>query len=323
MKTNPLFSLLSIIVLLIAGTTYLAFGVVRVGWLDDTLTTTLNVPDSGGLVADSKVLLSGIEIGRVTAVSHTRGQVQVELRVSTRYPVPTSSIVRIEALSALGEPYLDFRPPNGDGPYLRDGQTLSGDQVRAPTSLAEVAATTTELLRQLDPAALTSIVATLSTGLSGTESLIPEISRATDLLAATLLSRSAILQQLLTDLQTRAPRVGAIGDGLAAAAQPWQDFGPRVAEVANTIAGMIRAGDMPQAFTVDDGNTLGLLPLLDKLSDKLNALGPELQQLLPLLKPLADTATGTARQLDLSALISQALHATTPDGTLRLQLTIK
>ncbi|WP_194820192.1 MlaD family protein [Nocardia sp. XZ_19_385] len=323
MKPTALASLASIVVLLIAGGTYLVFGVVRVSWLDDTLTATLQVPDSGGLAAGSKVLLSGVEIGRVTAVSHTSTAVEVRLRIDSRYPVPAASAARIEALSALGEPYLDFRPADGGGPYLRDGQTVPARNVQTPVSLPEVAADTTGLLRQLDPAALTSIVDTFSIALAGTDRLTPEIARATDLLAATILSRSAVLRQLLLDLQAHAPRTGAIGSGLAEAAQPWQDFGPRVAEVADALAGMIRAGQMPQAFHFDDGISLGLLPFLEKLSAKIEALGPELQELLPLLAALAATATRSAGQLDLSALITQALHATTLDGTLRLQLAVK
>ncbi|MFI6866754.1 MlaD family protein [Nocardia sp. NPDC050406] len=323
MKPTAAASLASIVVLLVVGGTYLLFGVVRVGWGTDTLSATLNVPDSAGLVADSKVLLSGIEVGRVTSVAHTATDVRVDMTIRTEYPIPTSSIVRIEALSALGEPYLDFRPPNGDGPYLRDGQTIDAAAVEAPASVPEVAAATTDLLRQVDPTALASIVDTFSAALAGTETLTPGIARATDLLAATLLSRSAVLHQLLTDLQAHATRLGAIGAAMGDAAQPWQDFGPKVSEVATTLAGMIRAGNMPEGFRIDDETRVGLTPFLDQLSDKLDAVGPELKPLLPLLKPLADTATGTAAQLDLSALISQALHATSPDGTLRLQLTVK
>src|SRR5207249_4407799 len=117
----------------------------------------------------------------------------------------TSSIARIESLSGLGEAYLDFRPRGGGaGPYLRDGQTVDADKIVMPISIPEVAQTATRILNQLGPQAMGAIIETFSQGLAGTEAVIPQLSRSTDLLAATLLARSDVIRDMLIAFQAKA-----------------------------------------------------------------------------------------------------------------------
>jgi hypothetical protein len=66
-----------------------------------------------------------------------------------------------------------------------------------------------------------------------------------------------------------------------------------------------------------------LLPFVFSLSDYLRRVGPDLEQMLPILQPLLVATTTVLRHLDLSALISQALGAVTPDGTLHVRLAVK
>ena len=66
----------------------------------------------------------------------------------------------------------------------------------------------------------------------------------------------------------------------------------------------------------------GLVPLLEQLTAKLNELGPELSALLPGLRPLTESVTATAPQLDLSALVTQALHNTDADAV-KVRVAIK
>ncbi|MFE3189791.1 MlaD family protein [Nocardia sp. NPDC059240] len=323
MKPNALVSLGSILVILVTGSLYLGFGVAGVDWFRHEIRVTLSVPESGGLLPRSKVLLSGIEVGRVTGVRHVGRGVRVDFRVDAKYRIPVASPARIEDLSALGEPSLDFRPTGDAGPYLRDGQTVQADQVTRPLSIPEVAKTLTALLRQVDPAALTSIVDTFSRALAGTEQIVPQLSHATDLLAATLLSRTDALRRLLTSLQDHATDMSWAGPALVDAAGPWADFGPRVADVAEAIARVIRVGDVPGDYLVDTPDTIGLVPLLNQLTTRLHQLGPALAPFIPLFQPLATAGIDAAGKLDLGALIAQALHTTSPDGTLRLQISVK
>ncbi|MGW4739437.1 MlaD family protein [Nocardia xishanensis] len=322
-RLGPLASLGAIAAILLIGVGYLSFGVVRVGWFTEYTEATMTVPDSGGLLPRSKVLLSGIQIGQVTAVTHTRESIEVAFRYDAGYRVPENSSVRIETLSALGEPYLEFRPTAADGPYLRDGDRLTAASVQRPVSIPEVARTATQLLEQVDPATVAAIIDNFSTGLAGTEAVIPQLSRAGDLLAATLLSRTDLIRRLLVDMQAHVTDMTWAGGELAAAATPWAEFGPRVSEVAAAIARVVRIGDTPADYLTDTEDVIGLLPFLDALTQKLDLLGPELRELFPVIQPLLALTTGVIGKVDLGSLISQALHATTPDGALQLQITVR
>ncbi|QIS13044.1 MlaD family protein [Nocardia arthritidis] len=323
MKTSSVASLAAIAAILVVGSSYLTFGVVQVRWFQHDNTATMVVPDSGGLLPRSKVLLQGIQIGQVTSVEHTGPRVRVAFRYAADYRIPATSTARIESLSGLGEPYLEFMPSTDAGPYLRDGQQVDARTVIAPVSLPEVARTATKMLAQVDPKLVGAIIDNFTQAFAGTRSVIPDLSRSTDLLAATLLSRTAVIRQLLVDLQTRADDMWWAGPELTKASGPWAEFGPRVTDVADDIARVIRAGDAPDAFLTDTPEVIGLVPLINQIAAKINVLGPDAKTLLPLFEPFVHLATGVAGQIDLSALISQALHATSPDGALRLQLTVK
>ncbi|MFQ6331567.1 MlaD family protein [Nocardia sp. CWNU-33] len=316
-------SLGTIAAILLVGSTYLSLGVVRVGWLNEYTEATMVLTDSGGLLPRSKVLLSGIEVGTVTSVSHTGTTVSVQFRVDDRYRIPSSSMARIETLSGLGEPYLDFRPASGDGPYLRDGQIVDAAEVTMPISIPEVAQTATRLLNQLDPQAMAAIIQTFTEGLAGTETVIPQLSRATDLLAATLLVRSDVIREMLIAFQANANDMAWSGPALTDASGPWAAFGPRVSEVAAAIARVIRKGNVPADYVIDTPETVGLVPFLRQLAERINAIGPDLATMIPMLQPLIPLATNAVRPLDIGSLITQALDTTSPDGTLNLQLTVK
>lgn len=323
MKLSSVATLTSIVALFVASGTYLATHVVRVDWFQHSITASMTVPESGGLLPRSKVLLSGVEVGRVRHVEHTPDGVRVAFEIGDDFPIPTSSQVRIQSLSGLGEPYLEFRPANGDGPYLEDGSVVAADRIARPMSIPDVARSATTLLEQLDPQAMSDIVNTFTIALAGTDAVMPDIARASNLLASTLLSRTDLIRQMLLDMQAHAPELSTVGAQLTEAAQPWADFGPRVASVADAVSRIIRTGDVPADYLVDTPETVGLVPLLSEITDRINRLGPDLAAFVPILQPVGASAASTLGQLDLSALITQALGTTAPDGAIRLQITPK
>lgn len=323
MKGSSAASLGAIAAILVVGSSYLTFGVVKVNWLREHTTATMVLPDSGGLLPRSKVLLQGIEIGQITSVAHRGAEVEVGLRFSADYRIPATSTARIETLSGLGEPYLEFRPATDGGPYLRDGQRVDARTVAKPVSIPEVARTATRMLEQVDPRAIAAIIDNFTQAMAGTQVMIPDLSRATDLLAATLLSRTDVIREMLIDMQSQATDMWWAGPELDKAATPWAEFGPRVADVAAAIARVIRIGDTPADYVVRDEERIGLVPLVDELAGKIAALGPDLRAMIPVFQPLVATLNGVAGRIDLGALISQALHATSADGALNLQITVR
>ncbi|UGT38831.1 MlaD family protein [Nocardia yamanashiensis] len=316
---GPTLSLTAIAAVLVFGSAYLAFGVTGVDWFTGYTKLTMTLSNSGSLGPKSPVLLSGVRVGEITSVRNGSAGVQVDFRIRDDYRIPLSSTVTVENLSALGEPYVQFTPAKAAGaPYLRDGQRIDTAATRAPTSIPEVARQLTHLMNQLDPTAIAHLVDTFTQGLAGTETIVPQLARSTDLLAATLLARSGALHTMLTDLQTLGVQMDWTGPALSAAAPGWSALGGSFDNAAEAIAQIVRIGNVPEMYTTGTG----LVPFTQELTSTLDQLGPDLAKLVPVLKPLSAIATSALQSIDLSALITQALAAT-GDGVVRLQITVK
>ncbi|WP_280408516.1 MlaD family protein, partial [Nocardia brasiliensis] len=217
-------SLASIALVAVVGSVYLVFGVADVDPFENRISATMVIPDAANLVPRSPILLSGIKAGQVTSVRNTADGVEVRFSLDPGRHLPTDSTVVIESLSALGEPYADFRSSTGAPPYVVDGQRIRAQAVRTPRSIPDVARTVTSLLRQLDPQALAGLVATFSQGLAGTDVVIPDLTRAADLLASTLLARNPNLRELLTNLQVPRPPRARAGGPIAPGGAPIENL---------------------------------------------------------------------------------------------------
>ncbi len=311
-------SLAAILAVAIGSVVYLLFGIARVDWFTAPTSAILLVPDSANLVPRSPILLSGIKVGKVTSVSNTAEGVEVRFDIDEGRRIPADSTVIIEALSALSEPYIEFRPNTSDGPYIQDGQLVHSLTVTAPRSIPDVARSVTTLLQQLDPNAISSIINTFSQALDGTQSVIPQLAHASDLLAATLLARAPQIRALLDNAQVPGPDIAVAGQNMADSGPQIATFGGKVKEVIDSIQVLLNARPVPEAYTTGTG----LIPFLHGLGDYLERAGPDLQALYPVIGPLLTRAGDATRGIDLSALIAQALASVSPDGTVRLQVDV-
>lgn len=317
LRIGSVVSLGSIAAILVFGTAYLMFGLVGVDWSQDYTTASIELPDAVNLLPRSPVLLSGVKVGEVTTVNSTPTGVSVAIRVDRTYRIPVDSAISIEQLSALGEPYIDFRPRVSGSPYLTDGQRFRAEDVTVPASIPEMARAITTLLEQLDPQSIQSIVMTFSEGMAGTDEVIPQLSRASNLLAATLQSREPKLRALLENAQVPGPDVAKAGADLIAAAPQWAAFGAKSKDIVDSLQELLHARRIPEAYTTNNG----LLAFLPKVKEFLNRVGPELVQLYPALEDWLDWAIGEVPgSINLSNLVDQALHSTGPDGSLQLQI---
>ncbi|MGY2089139.1 MULTISPECIES: MlaD family protein [Nocardia] len=318
-KPRSLVSSAAIVAVLLAGIGYLSFGVLHMDPVRDDITVRMLLADSGGVGANSPVLLSGVRVGRVAAVDTVPAGVEFRLRLDTRYRVPASSTVRVEAVSALGEPYVEFDPPGQTGPYLSDNQLVDTRGMPMPMSIPQVSVRAVELLRQFDPATMKSLIGTIDTAITGTGGEMPRLERANTLLAATILSRSDLLHQLLTDMQTIGADMSWAGSSLQTSGRGWQQFGVSIDALIIAASGLFVKGNSPTDYNTGDG----LVPFLQRLDSVVGKAGPLVQQLTPMLEPMADTAVHAGADIDISALISQALAMVGDDAAVRLRINVK
>ncbi|MFE3360805.1 MlaD family protein, partial [Streptomyces californicus] len=223
MKLSSGLSLVAIMSVLILGVGYLTFGVLRIDVFSDSINVTLRVPQAGSLLVGSPILLRGVRVGEIASIEKAERGVEMQLALESRYRIPATGTATVEDLSGLGEPYIEFVPKNGAGPYLTDGQRLDAVQVILPRSIPDVAQTVTGLLEQLNPQAISNIVKTLDQALTGTDTVMPRLAASTTLLSETILSRSPAIRSILVDLQTMGADMAWAGPGMAAAGPLWDE----------------------------------------------------------------------------------------------------
>lgn len=311
-------SLAAIAAVLVFGVGYMGVGVLHLDPRRHYLTADMLLDNSGGLGPNSPVLLDGVQVGQATEVTERPDGALVRLRIDTRYSVPIASDIRVEQLSALGEPYIEFAPDSGDGPYLRDGQTIPTDRVHMPVTITELSTRAVQLLDQLHPQAVADLVDTFTRALSGTDAAMQTLQRSTDLLAATLLSRTDVIRRLFADIQALGGNIDWLGPSLATAGPQFGGFGSGLNSIVVSASSLVDARPLTQ-YTSGGG----LVPFLGNLTEFLNKIGPGLAPLAPVLAPVVANSVARTTPIDVGALIDEALHSVDPDGTLHFRITAK
>ncbi|MFF0491994.1 MlaD family protein [Nocardia sp. NPDC004068] len=318
MNVRGAVSLSAIAAVLILGATYMTVGVLHLDPRREYITVTMRLADSGGLGPNAPVLLTGVQVGRAEEVRKQATGVLVRLRIDDRYRVPLASDVRIEQLSALGEPYIEFAPEGGGGPYLRDGQTIPAERVRTPMTITALSARLVLLLDQVHPQSVANLVDTFDRALAGTDAAVQTLQRSTTLLAATLLSRTEVVRRMFGDVQALGTNIDWLGPSLAAAGPEFGEFGAALSAIVESASEFVEARPIPDYFT-----GTGVTPFMAELGALLNKIGPGAAPLAPALRPVVTDAVSRAPRLDVSALLDQALHGVDPDGTVHLRITTR
>lgn len=164
-------AMLALIVTLAISVSYLMFSVLQVKPLSRDYRVTVQLSTSGGLLPNQAVTLRGVRIGRVESLNLTPGGVDAVLTVVGEARIPESSTVRVSALSAAGEQYVDFAAASDGGPFLTDGDVIARYRTATPVPMAELLSHADGLLAQVDPAKLERIKAELSLSAAGPEKL--------------------------------------------------------------------------------------------------------------------------------------------------------
>ncbi|QUR66340.1 MCE family protein [Mycobacterium spongiae] len=83
------------------------------------------LPQSGGLYRTANVTYRGITIGKVAGVEPTDRGARARMSIDDGYQIPTDATANVHSVSAVGEQYLDLVSDRSEGPYLRNGQTIT------------------------------------------------------------------------------------------------------------------------------------------------------------------------------------------------------
>lgn len=306
-------SMLGIVLILVLGSAYLAFGVAQIRPGENRFPVTMVLDRTAGVVEGAPVLVRGVPVGEVTTIVVQVDAVHLGLEISEESEIPATSPVRVENLSALGETYVDFRPESGDGPYLTGGEVITRDRVDAPIPIPAVARSVSAVLNEVDPEVLASLTSTLGRSLEGTENVMPELGRTSELLASTLMVRQPELRRLLIDVQAMGADMWWLDPAARESSPLWTLFAQRFSEIADSLARISNVGDTPRMYVEGDG----LIPQLERITDWLDREGGSFVEIAPVLQELV--ADGP-QPVDIGVLVGQALDGVSPDGAVRLEV---
>lgn len=318
MNVRATVSLSAIAAVLVFGIVYMTFGVLHFDPRRTYITAEMHLDASGGLGANAPVLLAGVQVGRAEAVTKQATGVLVRLRIESGYRIPLSSDVRIEQLSALGEPYVEFSPASAAGPFLQDGQVVPATRIKAPMTITELSSKMVVLLEQIKPEVIAGLVGTFDRALADTDPAMRTLQRSTSLLAATLLSRTQSIRQLFADMQALGGDIDWMGPSLATAGPEFGAFGTTLNKIVEQGSALAESRPIENYFTGD-----GLVPFLSDLTAFIEKIGPTAAQLGPVLEPVVTDALHRTPPLDITALIAQALQGVDADGTLHFRIGVR
>ena len=179
--------------------------IVRIDAIDKPYTITGKFDAASGVLPNAEVAYLGVHYGLVTKVESVQGGVKMTLKIDRdRTDIPKESTARIFRKSAIGEPYIDFQPPDGfdaktakPTDYMRNGDTIQHTQ--NPLEFSELLRSASRLLHGIDADKAGSLVHELAAALSGRSDSLRQLTTANDQLAATFAERTDALDRLSTN----------------------------------------------------------------------------------------------------------------------------
>ncbi len=281
---------------------------------DNRLELSMDVPDAKGLVAGASVLLRGVPVGKVTGVQASVNAATVDFYVDGNHRIPIDSEVRLDNLSALGEAYIGLMPRTDGGPALKDGQHISTEEIVVSPSISELSTSVVRVLNQLDPGQLQRTVNEADAALPDPDAVLPNLTRASQLLRNMTVSMDGRGQEVLANFQTLLQNADWVGPTLA-------EIEPHVRAAGDGVAGTFRGMMNTVAWNTPVNMDL-FGKFLERIQAFLDSRGPDVKVLTQALTPQFHGIAGALMSFDTGRMLSNALSGIPEEGAITLRVTI-
>jgi phospholipid/cholesterol/gamma-HCH transport system substrate-binding protein len=154
---------------------------------------------TAGVATNSEVAYLGVNHGVVRSVESVDGKVRITMSIDRDKRIPAGSTARIFRKSAIGEPYIDFEPPEGHedgGPYLEAGDTIPMERTSVPLEFSELLRSASRVLGSVEPEATRTLIHELAVALNGRGEELRDLTVDSDALLATFAERADLLDSL-------------------------------------------------------------------------------------------------------------------------------
>ncbi len=314
MRLRHIISFLAFGVMIAFGLSYIGALGVRVGLPAERIDLSMTVADVNGLAVNSKVLLRGVPVGRVSHITSTVDGASVGFYIDDGPAIPVDSDVRLENLSALGESYISLVPRSVGGPVLTNGHHITQREVTQPPSISELATSVVRVLDQLDADALERIVAEVDTALPDANSVLPNLSRTSRLLRNTVADMNGRGSLLLDNFQTLLANADWVGPVLANLSVQVNDYSPKLRELFSTFPPLIAIG-APEPLVKFNAFLARIQKLLDDHGADFGVIG---DNFLPHVKGIA----GSLLNFDTGQMLANVLASVPADGAINLHVQV-
>ena len=316
MNLKTKISATSMLVVAIGSMWYMTALGLEVKIFDDFKTAQMTAPDTNGLVVGSRVLLRGVSIGNITAISSASENVTIDWEYDSNYDIPEDSALRLENLSALGEPFISVLPQSEAGPYLPPAAKIAPERVTVPTTVKELSARLTRLLTQIEPDQIQQIFLELDLALPDGSATLQELSRAGRLLASMMISSNGELKTDLNNMQTLLLGSEWLPTGLDRSSQDIARFGAGLQEFLDAAHATSIVAPLPE------GIALGTGPFLAELQSFLDKAAPDIKILAEGALPGVQSSAAALRTLDVSQILRSALVSTSAGDSVTVHIDV-
>jgi phospholipid/cholesterol/gamma-HCH transport system substrate-binding protein len=184
---------------------------------------TANFVAGGGLYQNANVAFRGVQAGRVESVKLTDDGVAAKLRLNSDIKIPANSTATVKSVSAVGEQYVDFEPPDHPSQaVLGDGSVIPKERTAIPQDVADLLHEADQLVSSLNNTRLQDVLRETFKAFNGSGPELARLIRSTRLLIDEANSSwpqtSALIDQAgpFLDAQIRSgDDIRSFADGLA------------------------------------------------------------------------------------------------------------
>jgi len=302
MSRRTLVNLVFFLLVFLVMSVWAVQNIVTIDAIDKPYTVTGEFTAASGILPNAEVAYLGVHYGRVTEVTRATGEtscgqlngapvtgcVKMTMKIDNdKRDIPRQGIARIFRKSAIGEPYIDFNPPDGfdathaqPSDFLHAGDNIPIDHTQNPLEFSELLRSAANLLQHIDANQAGSLVHELAQALAGRGDSLRQITIAADDLSATFAAKTDVLDRLATN-NTRLTHV--LGDHAT-------DFGQALTNLSQ-LADSLRNANGNTAVLLDQGSQL-----MGQLADLVDTEKGNLDCVLHDLGDLID-ATSTPERL--------------------------
>jgi phospholipid/cholesterol/gamma-HCH transport system substrate-binding protein len=298
MSNRTIINLVFFLFIFIVFSVWAVRNIVTIDQIDKPYTVTGEFAAASGILPNAEVAYLGVHYGRVAAVERETGPekcgVSTQLGPQTgcvkmtmkldndRTDIPKDSVARIFRKSAIGEPYIDFKPPDGFDPskaqpsdFLRNGDNVPIDHTQNPLEFSELLRSAANLLQHIDPDKAGTLVHELALALDGRADSLRQLTLASDELTQTFAAKTDVLDRLATN-NTKITHV--LGEHAT-------DFGQSLTNL-RLLADSLKNANGDQAVLLDQGSQL-----MGQLADLVDAEQGNLDCVLHDLGDVIDLAS--------------------------------